>query len=155
METLARRKSSPRLRGFSYAGTHAYMVTINTFAGAAYFQDVEVATSCCDQLLAQAATHEHDILAYCLTPNHLHLLVQGRSEDAELGKFIRTFKQITGFHFKQRTGRLLWQRSYYDHIVRSEEDLRKLSEYIWNNPVRAGLVEDRNDYPFSGPIGQT
>ncbi len=44
----------------------------------------------------------------------------------------------------------MWQRSFFDHALRREEDLRKAAEYVLNNPVRDGLVEDRRDYPLCG-----
>ena len=46
--------------------------------------------------------------------------------------------------------RRLWQESFYDHALRKEESLRRVAGYIWDNPVRAGLVEDPLDYPWSG-----
>lgn len=42
-----------------------------------------------------------------------------------------------------------WQRGFYDHALRKEEDIRTSAEYIVNNPVRAGLVENWVDYPFA------
>ncbi len=68
---------------------------------------------------------------------------------------MQRFKQVTGYGFKRRLGQPLWQRSYYDHVLRGEEDTEDVAEYIWNNPVRAGLVTDRDSYPFWGPRGQT
>ena len=44
----------------------------------------------------------------------------------------------------------LWQKGYYDHIVRREEDLRKITEYILANPVRKGLIDDYTAYEFNG-----
>jgi putative transposase len=44
----------------------------------------------------------------------------------------------------------LWQPRYFDHIVRAEEDLRAIAEYILNNPVRKGLVERAENWPWSG-----
>lgn len=155
MKTLVRRKSSPRLQGFSYTGSYAYLVTINTFKEMPYFSDQENARSCRGQLLRRAEMHSFRVHAYCFMPNHLHLIVQGESDQADLRAFIQGFKQVTAFHFKRRTGHQLWQRSYHDHVVRKEEDLQEMAEYIWNNPVRAGLVNHRDAYPFSGPFGQT
>jgi hypothetical protein len=57
-------------------------------------------------------------------------------------------------HFKQATGYLdpsLWQRSYFDHVVRREEALEGMANYTWTNPVRSGLVSRIRDYPWLGP----
>ena len=51
-------------------------------------------------------------------------------------------------------GEHLWQISYYDHVLRVEEAIEPIEPialYIWNNPVRGGLVSHRIDYPHSGP----
>lgn len=90
------------------------------------------------------------VLAYCFMPDHLHVITSG-NEESNLIKFIKKFKQITGYNFKKATGSKLWQKSYHDHIVRKEENLNSIAEYIFNNPVRKGLVDDYNNYPFLGP----
>lgn len=68
---------------------------------------------------------------------------------------MQRFKQTSGYRFKAKRGQPLWQRSFYDHVLRGEEDMEEVAEYIWNNPVRAGLAEEREEYPFWGPRGQT
>ena len=67
-------------------------------------------------------------------------------------RFAKTFKQITSFQFKRETGKRLWQRSYYDHILRSEEGLDAVAWYIWLNPVRAHMCANAEDYPYSGSM---
>jgi len=44
-----------------------------------------------------------------------------------------------------RTG-ALWQRAYYDHAIREDEDIRKIARYIISNPLRSGLVSDIGKY---------
>jgi hypothetical protein len=46
----------------------------------------------------------------------------------------------------------LWQRRFYDHALRASESIEIVAGYIWNNPVRAGLVSEADDYPFSGSL---
>jgi hypothetical protein len=43
----------------------------------------------------------------------------------------------------------LWQKSYYDHVVRDDEALSAVVRYIIENPARARLVESPEDYPYS------
>ena len=50
----------------------------------------------------------------------------------------------------QRRTDPLWQDSYYDRVVRAEEDLGGIARYIIENPVRAGLVKSPLEYPFVG-----
>jgi hypothetical protein len=49
----------------------------------------------------------------------------------------------------KRGDRRLLAEGFYDHALRKEEDIRVVAEYIINNPVRAGLVKEWRDYPFS------
>ena len=52
--------------------------------------------------------------------------------------------------YAARTKQRLWQESFYDHVVRPEEDLSAIARYIIDNPVRAGIVKSPLDYPFAG-----
>jgi REP element-mobilizing transposase RayT len=83
-------------------------------------------------------------------PDHCHLLVSSHDGGC-LQDFVRHFMQLSGYRYKREHGAQLWQISYYDHVLRADEDLPLIARYIWDNPVRAGLVQDSADYPFSGP----
>jgi len=63
---------------------------------------------------------------------------------------MKHFKQLTSFRYKQANGIERWQKSYFDHVVRKDEDLARQAFYIADNPVRKGLVEDWRDYPLTG-----
>ncbi len=63
------------------------------------------------------------------------------------------FKQRSGFWLAQAGMRHAWQKDFNGHVMRRDEDLCKHIRYIANNPVRAGLVERWEDYPFTGAIG--
>jgi putative transposase len=83
-------------------------------------------------------------------PDHVHLLVEV-PEGVSLGAFVQHFKQLSSHALKRKTGLEAWQISYYDHILRNEESILDVARYIWDNPVRKGLVSDRAKYAFSGP----
>ena len=83
-------------------------------------------------------------------PDHVHLLVEGLTEDAELPNFVKHAKQISGHAHKQQFGKLLWQPSWFDRVLREEEVTKDVIRYILLNPVRAGLVQIAADYPLSG-----
>jgi REP element-mobilizing transposase RayT len=76
---------------------------------------------------------------------------RGRRGRRESVHDVRLFKQLSGYRAKQLLGQSIWQISYYDHVVRRDEDLAEIMRYIWNNPVRAGLTSEPADYPYSGP----
>jgi len=59
------------------------------------------------------------LYAFVLCRIHIHILVQGKDDEVDSGKiFNLAFKQKTGFDYKQKTGKFLWQKSYYDRIVK-------------------------------------
>jgi len=71
-----------------------------------------------------------------------------------ISRFIQTFKSKNGFWYEQQNKTSLWQRGFYDHIVRENEDLIKIAQYILDNPVRKGLAENAEQYPYSGAIDE-
>ena len=127
------------------------MVTISTQHRAPVFASHAEAVDCIADLERAATLTDFRLIAYCLMPNHLHLLAQGEHEEANLATFMQRFKQLSSYRHKKDTGEQLWERSYYDHVVRRDEDLRDIAAYIWQNPVKAGLAADATRYPYSGP----
>ena len=140
---------APRLAGFDYVGVFCYSLTICTCTRQNAFDEGSLAEWAIEQLLRTAAANAFDVLAYCVMPDHVHLLVQGRADDASLLRFVKAWKQQTGFEYSRRRGKRLWQVGFYDHIMRSEEDVLKHAKYIVGNPVRAGLTKTVGEYRFA------
>jgi REP element-mobilizing transposase RayT len=92
--------------------------------------------------------------AACLMPDHLHLLVRPRACD--LVWALQQWKSWTTrcVHALGWIGPV-WQRSFYDHALRAEEDLKAAALYIVNNPVRSGLVGDWRSYAYSWCWGES
>ena len=83
-------------------------------------------------------------------PDHLHLLVEPTTPDADVLRFVTMFKQRTAFQHRRQGGPGLWQESFYDRVIRSEETTLSVAKYIWANPVREGLVARAEDWPYNG-----
>ncbi len=132
-----------------YVQQRAYSVTICTFNRQRHFLTSSHVEFCLNHLKS-ACKQSWEIYAYCFMADHLHLLMAPTNEDQNLIKTIATFKQLTGFHFKKTTGTPLWQKGYYDHILRNEESIKDVAAYILLNPQRAGLVDDWRNYPYLG-----
>ena len=139
-----------RLKEFSYQGYFAYFLTICTYKKNTYFLNKKVVKDVLSILWVTALEFKFIVYAYCFMPDHLHLLVVGEDEDSSLKEFVKTFKQKSGFYFKQNHHTSLWQASYYDHVLRKEESLNAVARYIFENPVRNELVSDFRKYPFLG-----
>lgn len=91
---------------------------------------------------------ESNLMAVCVMPDHIHLLLVPISEN--LIDLISKWKSFTT-HLIWKGGHKgkVWQRSFYDHALRKDEDVLKVSEYIVYNPVRKGIVQSWTDYPYS------
>jgi len=83
-------------------------------------------------------------------PDHLHVIITGTDPASDVYAAMRAFKQYSGFWLGRNQRDIHWQEDFYDHILRQEEDLARLITYILNNPVRAGICERWEDYPFKG-----
>ena len=63
------------------------------------------------------------------------------------------FKQQSGYWMRVNGASARWQKDFHDHIIRKYEDLKAHILYVLENPVRKGLVEEWQEYPFSGCVG--
>jgi putative transposase len=78
---------------------------------------------------------------FVVMPNHVHLLLAPRA-DGELEQVMQSLKRHCARQINmalKRNDASLWQKGFYDHIVRDEADLRRCREYIRLNPEKAGL----------------
>jgi putative transposase len=83
-------------------------------------------------------------------PDHVHLLIEGCSEQADMIRFVHMAKQRSGFAFSQEYRSRLWQPSYHDHVLRDEDATLSVARYMFENPVRAGLVKSPREYSLLG-----
>ena len=147
-----RRKRVPRLRGFDYTGGHRYFLTICTKRRVRVFVTREAVDVVLAQLLQSARDQRMAVIAYCFMPDHLHLLVEGTDPASQLTEFVRIFKQRSSFHFQKIFASELWQRSYFERVLRGHESWIDAARYVVANPLRSGMVERVEDYPFVGSM---
>ena len=76
------------------------------------------------------------IYDYIIMPNHFHMVVEVQRNEGEtklgLDGFVRLLKGQT----TKRSGKPLWQRGYYEHVIRHDESLQEIVQYMKNNPRR-------------------
>ena len=132
-------------------GPHRYFLTFCTHHRRCYFVATAIVELTRTQILRAAVEQTFAVIAYCFTPDHLHLLVQGDAEGADLKQFIRMSKQYSAFYVaRSLESQRLWQRFSFERVLRSNEETWSVAKYIVNNPVRAGLVSHPAEYPFWG-----
>jgi REP-associated tyrosine transposase len=93
------------------------------------------------------ARHQARVYAYVLMPDHVHLLVN-EPPGILLAQFLKAVKQITSRKLKGPREKF-WQDRYYDSNVSGEQARSEVIRYIHRNPVKRGLVEKPEDWPWS------
>ena len=83
-------------------------------------------------------------------PDHVHVLLEARSERSDFRALVKRFKQATGFWHRQHRGEPLWQPGYHDRVLRDDEATEAVVRYILENPIRAHLATTLGEYPFAG-----
>ena len=111
--------------------------------------------------VACAVRHAHafEIVAWVVMPNHLHAIWTLPDGDQDFARRWMLIKQSFSRSVpagervsasRRRTGeRGIWQRRYWEHLIRDERDLRNHIDYIHFNPVKHGWVQRPGDWPHS------
>ena len=145
------KRKSPRLPGADYTEPRAYFVTLCTFRRRPAFADVRLNRALIAHLSGHAKVHGVVLHAWCFMPDHCHLLVELPDEGLSLSVWVGRFKsRSTLLAWALGLQGRLWQGRFHDHILRWEESIERVAEYIVHNPVRTGLVETWVEYPWSG-----
>ena len=139
-----------RLDGYSYVGASRYFLTFCVRNRRRVFVAPLVVESLLWHVRQSAARCEFSILAYCVMPDHVHLLVEGLGPAADLRKFVSRAKQHSGAAFALSQGGPLWQEGYHERVLRSSDDAIRIAKYVIENPVRAGLARCPQEYPYLG-----
>jgi len=119
--------------------------------GACHLAKSEIA-SLVQEALRYFDGRRYDLIAWCIMPNHVHVIVRP-FEGYDLAGIMHSWKSFTA----KQANRLLeateafWQEEYYDHLIRDEEDFRNQINYVLENPDKAGL----QDWPWCGIQGST
>ena len=89
---------------------------------------------------------------YVLMPEHVHLFV-ALPDDVRLAPWIKSLKVVLGKALSSEGVKTPhWQQGFFDHVLRGSESYSEKWDYVRQNPVRAGLVEKFEDWPYQGEI---
>ena len=89
---------------------------------------------------AQGIWYAHLVL---IMPDHVHLLLSFPQTEKRIQMVVSKWKEWTA-----KTLKIDWQRDFFEHRLRREESFREKADYILANPVRAGLAEKPEDWPY-------
>ena len=133
------RKNSLRLKDFDYSASRVYFVTIVVLKRRTLFYNKEFAGEVVDCLLDLREKMKFNLYGYCLMPDHFHGLIGIGESEKDLGKICGAFKSLTTrIYWKYGQGQL-WQRGFYDHIIRNETDFFECLKYTKENPAKKNL----------------
>lgn len=144
-----------RLAEFDYGSVGAYFVTVCTHNRQCVFgacengvvELSELGRSVQAEWMQSAEIrNEIELDQYVVMPNHFHGIVwireavssERKSTERTLGTLMAGFKSACTKKFRESAGAdaALWQRRFYDHVIRNEQSLLKIREYVVNNPLR-------------------
>lgn len=145
---LPKRKPT-RLKEHDYSASQFYLLTTCTHNHKQIFKNDTAAKIAFETIFNTAEKAVTDLMTICIMPDHIHLLLIPKGEYST-NYFMRVLKRKISYLLKRCGFRPpFWQRSYYDHIVRKGENIEKIINYILQNPVRKGLVDSFEEYPWS------
>ncbi|MGB3341560.1 MAG: transposase [bacterium] len=126
-----KRKRKLRLNHYNYISNGYYFVTICTYYNRPYLvgKNRDVVARFIEQIASKTEGVALDY--YVLMPTHTHLILTLEKSELRLGEVIRRIKAVTS----KETQMKLWQPNYYEHIIRNENALNRIREYIINNPL--------------------
>jgi len=127
-----------------------YFITACAHMQQNLFQRDQVAQLMVEAFCRHRDAGEFELHEYVVMPNHVHVLLS-LNDQQKLSRVVQLIKG--GFpHSLRQNGivfRAVWEQRYYDRRIRDENEFVEVSRYIRQNPVRKGLVELAEEYPYS------
>lgn len=135
---------------------------VNAYLDAGYgdcvLREADVARMVQESLLHFAGKRYH-LHAWCIMPNHVHILMQP-AHGITMSTSMASWKKYTGRRIsawrQQHRGHPpgpVWHREFFDRYIRDEEHYRNALRYIHENPVKAGLVGKAEEWQWSSAWG--
>lgn len=144
----------------TYLPDAIYLVTTNVRLRTPFFRHEHLA-KLMEQSIWWRRKCQYVVYAYVVMPDHLHLLLQPMRgnisqilqslklhSSLEINRCLNKHSDESAFVAMGGYGMFRWQKGFYDHVITDDQDLINHVEYIRYNPVKAGLVEQPENYPF-------
>ena len=146
MEYQYPKRKATRIPGFDYSSVQAYFVTavaagreriFSCINGRGQIELLPTGKIVQQHIEALAAHYECvQVQKYVIMPDHIHIIIfigqSGERKRPSINQIMAAFKAGVS----REIGRPIWQRSYYDHIIRSQSDYDEVWQYIENNPLQ-------------------
>ena len=152
----------PEYRRIYQAGG-IYFFTLVTNQRQSIFSSWEARELIIDSIKKAQKYHHFENLAYCVLHDHLHVLWQMPENDFDYSMRIGLVKRYFSIAYREGFGELIpktpsrikrressiWQRRFWEHLIRDQDDFNRHVDYIHYNPVKHGLVNRPGDWESS------
>ena len=140
-----------RIAGYDYSQNGAYFITICTknrkkILSQVVGDDAHIVPKLYGRIIEKYICNVPEIEKYVIMPDHIHMIIrlEGGSMWAstptnKIASIVRSIKTLT----TKEIGESIFQRSYYDHVIRNQRDFDEIWAYIENNPRKWMLQEDQ------------
>jgi putative transposase len=137
-----------------------YFVTTCTNHRRSLLARSEAADILIEEWHAARDRHGWAVGRYVIMPDHVHFFCRSQYDAKTLPAFVGSWKRWTSRKIHELEGPRsattatipLWQREFFDHVLRSEESYSEKWTYVFDNPVRAGLVSSADEWKYAGEI---
>ncbi|MGH9608948.1 MAG: REP-associated tyrosine transposase [Bryobacteraceae bacterium] len=118
-------------------------------SGPMFLKQPDIAGLVAESIRCGAEIGHYTMHSWVIMPNHVHLLL---TPHVSLSKLLGSLKAMTSKRANRllcRSGQPFWQDESYDHVVRNDDEFRRIQRYIESNPVKACLAAEPEQYPWS------
>jgi len=143
------------IRNYVEGGT--YFFTIVTKNRKPLFKDPTL----CDLFLVGVekvkCIHPFELIAYCILPDHIHLLISLPAGVSDYSNIIKEVKRSATLSIKKHLecpDLVVWQDRFWEHTIRDEGDMQTHYEYTLYNPVKHGYMDRMDHWPWSSISGE-
>jgi len=134
---MYRRRNSLRLKEFDYKKEGPYFVTISCREKKSFFENKPLKQILVTNMEKLKNRFSITVNAYVVMPDHLHLIVTFPENNSfSLSRIIQVFKSLVTYDFRMKGNKnKIWQRGFYEHVIRNQKDFLEKMNYILNNPL--------------------
>ena len=115
------------------------------------FSSMQTVTDAFVEYARRAHSFNIAVGRFVIMPDHLHLFVCG-DQNFVLGEWMKGLKRAMSTPFRMSDNPLKWQPGFFDHLLRNDESYGQKWNYVRENPVRAGLVDTSDHWPYQGEL---
>ena len=142
-----------RLQNFDYSTCGAYFITICTKNRKKLFAPVgadSISARMVERVFLKTIEQHPGVECpiYVIMPNHIHAIIEISRADMEsaptLPQIVQSFKRYSTIEYAKMVkdgilppfDKQIWQRSFYDHVIRNQDDYEEIYKYIYENPMK-------------------